>query len=35
MTITITQPARDKILEVLENPKNDGAKIRVVFEGYG
>ncbi len=35
MTITITPPAKDKILEVMKNPKNDGAKLRVVFEGYG
>jgi hypothetical protein len=35
MTITITQPARDKLIEVLDNPKNEGAKLRVVFEGYG
>jgi Fe-S cluster assembly iron-binding protein IscA len=35
MSITITPAARDRISEVLRNPTNEGAKLRVVFEGYG
>lgn len=35
MSITITSAAKDRISEMLGDPRNAGAKLRVVFEGYG
>ncbi len=35
VAINISAQAREKLIEILGSPKNEGHKIRVVFEGFG